>query len=371
MKYLILLLIFATSCTIEQQDLSEYRFPTELSEIPTDPNNPITQIKVDVGDTLFNSAALSLTGMVSCSSCHFGEHGESPDPKFPGGIGEGADLKLTDEGMRYVMWEGYEANVDSMTWVKSRSFVNSCFQEISGLSGRFGGTDNPQLRKDKIAHFGIKLSEPMINKLMGCHATLFQAVVALDGHNQFSVKRIIKNEYFKNQLYLATGLKITGDTPEEEIVFAIACCLDAFQRVEGIRNQSRFQQAARGEISLTTAETAGFILFKSNCATAKVNGIEYGCHTAKDLSGGIVPSFFEDREGVPDCANNITGDPSWIKDTTQIYRKASTIAPGSVAYGPHAEYRKRENYVDFKLQKLNIELSYNERSWLKSYLDAL
>lgn len=342
----ILLLIFVAtnfvSCNWDITDSDSYHlFPTELSDIPADPNNPITIDKFILGDTLFHTKALSLTGKIGCVNCHLGDHGGSLDINFPGGIGEGA----TPIDGEYVLWDDYHGKTDSMTWVQSRSLANSAFRIRSGLSGRFGGTMDPVLRQDIINHFDLhEIPTEWLDKIFSCHATIFQAFVAYYGHNQFHTDRLFDRPDLVLLIEQTYDVKIDKSMPEHELVWYLACAVDVFQRVKGLRNQSKFQQALRGEADLSSDEMLGYkIMTSSTCAKAEINGQDYSCHGGKDFGGDIAPSVFPNLDGVPDAVNDITG--RLIADSTLTFRTVPTIFGDKPMYGPHGTYTSLKDFL--------------------------
>jgi len=264
--------------------------------------------------------------------------------KVIGGCGEG--FRLLEKGKnkgQLVAVIGYEGKDDCMPWVKSKAAENCAYEKVMGLSGRFGGTTDPQLRKDKIAHFGLNLSKELEDKLFTCEATLFQAFVALAGHRQFLLSRLLDNPELTKQLEDIFDTTINKRSDPNEVSFMIACTLDAFQR-SFLRNDTKFQDYLRGEGSLTTMEYTGWQIFKDKCM---------GCHSSKVFSGGIEVSRFPDMEGVPDCANDITGVGIFLD---RIYRKVSAPNPDLDFYGPHGEFTELDSYLEFHTDLDSIEI---------------
>ena len=333
MKNLIFLLYVVLVCSCMERDLSYYK----LSVI-SDSMNPITEQKVFTGGSLFGWAGLSATGLTACTNCHDESNNYEAPPrsdgtKMIGGCGEG--FRLTQDN-RLTKVIGYEGKDDCMHWVKSIAAENSAYNKIAGLSGRFGGTDDPQLRQDKIAHFGLENVNPeVLDKLFKCEATLFQAFVALFGHRQLLKSRLFDNPELIVQLEDIFYIKITKDIDEHELAFMVACCLDAYQRTK-IR-KFKFQDHIDGIDTLSALEQLGYDIVQTKCV---------GCHESPSFSGGIAESSFPNVEGVPDCANDITG--VGILDSTKIYRRVTGFNPDLDLYGPHGEFDNLEGYLGTK-----------------------
>jgi len=368
------------SCTLSEEDLSHYHYP---ERIPSDPFNEITITKKQIGDSLWSGSmgkAISLSGMITCANCHTDDtNGGSPDPGFPGGIGEGASLVdhsltsalsgTTVTRQRYRLWDDYHGKVDSMTWVNSRSFSNLAFQKIGGVSGRFG---QGLTAEEAIAHFGIDTTVVPFSfvrdTLVMCEVGVMQAWVALNGHNQFSSTRLHQHPTLMSEINDKLGTAITKQTPAYQVSWILACCLDVSQRVRGYRNDTRWQRIVRGEEEIRTDEYRGFKTMRSDCA---------GCHSGPDWSGGLGLSSFPDMgqslvdpavDTAPDNYLDIAGTstedimaamrelfPSLQVMTadTMIRKIPSPVVAGNALYGPAGSYTDLEEYLMDHIAGLN------------------
>lgn len=333
------LLLLVSSCDTTVEDQAFYIFPTET---PEDPMSTITDGKVHLGRGFFEGdigKAISLTGMVNCSNCHTDDTaGGSPDLNFPGGIGEGASLVETEQGLRYVLWDDYHGITDSMTWPNSRSYSHLAFQEDGGLSRRFG---NYLTYDEYIAHFQPDTTElpPRFirDTLINCHDGIGQAMAALFGHNQISIRRIEQRPDIIDTINLYLETSHTIQTPLYQIAWSIACSLDAFQRTKGYRNNTRSQQLLRGDTQWSSEEWIGFMTMKTYCTSAVINGHDYSCHHKPDWSGDMAPSVFPNLPGVPDAINDVSTKD--IIDITQVYRKVPGLYyTDTKLWGPHGTY---------------------------------
>lgn len=372
-KFIILLsiLLILSSCDIVNTGIDNttyyvypdayYELPTDLYDIPSDPMNKITQAKVDAGEVFFKEKGLSLSGTVSCESCHNpNDRFQTWDKKFIGGCGEGCYL---NEGGKYELAKGYAAKVDSMTWVNSRGATNIAYQSIAGLSGRFGGTTDTTWRKARINHFDLS-NKPskFLDSLFQCEPSLFQANIAMGGHRQFATQRLFDKPELVELLNTTFDTKITKETDPDEIIFMISCCLDAFQRAQ-ITNNNRFQRWLKGEVEFTEHELAGYALVKSNCTT---------CHDSKVFSGDIAPSHLPNLPGVPDAVNDIRNVP----DSNYVYRVVRPMLGGMNHYGSHSEYDNSQDYlnhhVPFEMKVIGYEpLNAIEISKINHFVNTL
>jgi len=355
-KALIIISLYCllASC-LQEPDLSFYDLPLDTLSIPSDPMNELTMDKIYLGKGLFIDKSLSATGQISCGNCHDPEKNfEAPlradGVSMVGGCGEGFRL---DSGL-LVKMQGYEGKEDCMDWVKSTAAVNSAYNQISGLSGRFGGTDNEFLRADKIRHFGLILSKELEEKLFKCHATLFQAFVALAGHRQFFVDRLFDRPELISKLEIMFDKKIIkGVTDPNEMAFMVACCLDAYQR-SILRSNTKFRHFARSQVQLSDQEMLGWQLAKDNCIK---------CHTSPTFSGDIEISRFVNLPNVPDAANDIT-TVGIFGDFT--YRKVPTMNPDNSLYGPHGEFDSFANYIPVHYPFLNQAEAQAIEAWFNT-----
>lgn len=382
-------LFFISSCDITAtEDMKADIFPTE---VPADPYNPITDGKHHLGQLLFSEdmgKAVSLSGKINCASCHTeATGGGSPDMRFPGGVGEGATLVTTPEGMRYKLWEDYHGIKDSMVWVNSVSYANLAFQKKGGLSTRFG----QGLSYDEfIAHFKPKhitieqfhkqIPESFVrDTLLQCEVGAMQAFMAYMGHNQFSVKRIEQRLDILDSinLYMATDFTpMDLLTRPYQISWAMACAVDVHQRNKGYRNNTRSQQLLRGDEDWTMDEYNGYKLMKSYCTSAEINGIDYSCHHKIDWSGEIAPSGYKNLPGVPDAVNDLTDR---IPDTSLVYRKVRTIYyEEDRLWDPHGRTRTIDDFLyEHTRQYYNLgitrmkELGPAERKAIIAYIVTL
>lgn len=327
-KYFLFILILIASCDLPVTD-SYYLLPTDILEIPSDGMNKITYPKVAYGDTLFHSPQLSMSTTVSCADCHDSENRfQTHDISIIGGCGEGCLIKDGE----YKLIEGYFGKIDSMNWVVSHGATNIAYATRAGLSSRFFAKGNPDTTAI-INHFGLdRTNQEFLDKLLSCKPSLFQCMVALGGHRQFSAVRLMTdNPQMVESLERIFNVDITPLTPANEIKFYIACCIDAYQRSK-LTTDGRFQQYLRGEIQLDSTELKGFELSKEFCVD---------CHNNKVFGGQIAPSSFPNLSGVPDAVNDIMSVP----DTNYVWRVVRPFMGQMILLAPHGEHDNMEDYL--------------------------
>ncbi len=246
----------------------------DLSEIPQDPNNPLTKEKVALGKMLFHETGLAddavLTigqGTYSCASCHHA------DVSFFSGIRQG----ISEGGQGYgVAGEGRRPNPAYYTeqmdilFRRPPSVANIAYQEVVLWSGELGGV-GPNLGTEAQWSTASHLN---VNYL-GYEGAESQAITGLDVH------RMTVDEYFfeKYPEYRTLMDEAFPDLPEyrrysnEGVGLAIA----AYERTV-LTNQSPFQRWLRGDNSaLTERQKAGAMLFFGDAGCVQ-------CHTGPALN---------------------------------------------------------------------------------------
>ena len=116
----------------------------DLSQIPSDPNNPITLEKVTLGKLLFHETGLALNpkqeigrGTYSCASCHHAAAGfQSGNLQ---GIGEGGSGFGLTGGARIMSLDYLEEDLDVQP-LKSPTVLNTAYQTNTLWNGQFGAT---------------------------------------------------------------------------------------------------------------------------------------------------------------------------------------------------------------------------------------
>lgn len=298
MKYCLMMLaitLLAVSCSPDPQDdvqgndlldkllrerapdgsLSYFQVPQrgQYSKIPQDPNNPITQIKVELGKFLFHETALGMAPKVSgaaqtysCASCHHAEAGFQSGMRQ--GIGDGG-LGFGVRGeSRFANPNYADAELDVQP-LKTPSAMNVAYQPNQLWNGQFGNTE---LNRPFSAKW--KSGTPLEANHMGFEGTEIQAIAGQGVH------RLMVNEEIVTQ----NGYKELFDDAYSHVPVAerytplnAALAIAAYERTL-LPQQAPFQEWLAGDRSMMTPEELeGAILFfdKARC---------YQCHSGPALN---------------------------------------------------------------------------------------
>jgi len=245
----------------------------DLSAIPSDPKNPLTEEKVDLGMYLFFETGLSMSpmkeaslGTYACASCHIPTAGFTAgrvQAIADGGIGMGRN----GEGrIKSAIYAGHELDAANIT---TPSLLNGAYNRLKMANGMFGSTDQNE-GTEALWTWG-----PLGANNLGFHGLETQAIAGLVGHRLAHTKEFIQNIPAYKQKYD----DVFKDTPEEERYSLVntGLALGAWQRTL-IPNQAPFQKWLKGdETAMTDMEKKGALLFfgKANCTT---------CHNGKALN---------------------------------------------------------------------------------------
>ena len=245
--------------------------PSDYPNIPTDPNNPLSDLKVELGRMLFFETGIALDplyeeakGSYSCSTCHIPEAGFMP------GTGQG----IADGGMGFgTKGEGrtkmffYDNDEPDVQGARALSVMNVAFTPNTTWSGQFGANDNNVGTEDvwggftEINHLGLMGLESQVIEGFGLH------------------RMIINEEVIDTLGYKPYFNAVFGGYPESErytkltASFAISAYLRCLTT-----NEAPFQEWLKGnELAMSDDEKEGALLFfgKAGC---------YKCHNGKPLN---------------------------------------------------------------------------------------
>ncbi len=126
------------------QGLDFFRMPTDLSSIPQDPANPLTESKINLGRKLFHETALGTDPenvisiyTYSCASCHHADAGFQAG--LPQGLGEGG-IGFGHRGEARVHNPDCSEEELDVQPLRSPSALNAAFQKNMLWNGQFGAT---------------------------------------------------------------------------------------------------------------------------------------------------------------------------------------------------------------------------------------
>jgi len=255
--------------------ISQFTLPmsSEFSKIPQDPNNPLTQEKINLGSLLYHETGLGLhpmhtenEGNYSCATCHFasagfqaGRHQAISD----GGVGFSAN----GEGrMPNPLYDLSEIDVQPL---RSPSTLNSAYQKVNLWNGQFGAT-GPNAGTESLWTPGT----PLETNTLGYEGLETQAIAALSVH-RMELDETVCQQYGYDDLFDAVfpNVPVSERYNKEHGGLAIA----AYER-SLLANQAPFQLWLRGSLdAMTDQEKEGAILFfgKANCAS---------CHNGPNLA---------------------------------------------------------------------------------------
>ncbi len=259
-------------------DLGHFILPssTDYAAIPSDPNNPLTETKVELGRMLFFETGIALDplfeeakGTYSCATCHIPEAGFMPG-RAQGIADGGAGFGVNGEGRtKLFFYDNDEPDVQSL---RALSVMNVAFVPNTTWNGQFGANDNNVGTEDVWEGF----NEINALGLMGLESQ------ALEG---FELHRMLINETIMDTLgYKGYFDAVYGAFPESEryteltASFAISAYLRSM-----ITNDAPFQLWLKGDKNaMSDEQKEGALLFfgKAGC---------YKCHNGKPLNN---PSQF-------------------------------------------------------------------------------
>lgn len=256
--------------------LNDLRLPENPSftNLPSDPKNPLTQEKVDLGKFLFHETGLALNpkqseGMntYSCASCHHSKAGFQSGIKQ--GIGEGGSgFGLFGEAR--VMASVYDTTTIDIQPIRTPTILNTAYQDVMLWNGQFGAT---KTNAGTEAHWTA--DTPKAENFLGFEGLETQALAGLDVHRLKCDPEMVRNSPYK-ALFDAAYPDINEDERYTKLYAALA--IAAYERTV-LASEAPFQKWLRGNSNAMNAnEKKGAVLFfgKGKC---------YSCHSGPGLNG--------------------------------------------------------------------------------------
>ncbi len=248
---------------------------SEINKIPSDPHNPITPAKVELGKALFHETALSINPLnpkhwqqSSCATCHIAQAGFRPN--IPQGLGVGG---LGWNQFRHRDPEISPVEIDKQN-VLVPSVLNSAYQTVQMWDGRIG-VAGPNLKEPLIKHSDVNryqlqgLETQPIDGIafhrLGTAAIAFDD--ALGNIARFPEYQKMFAAAFPDRPYVSAEQE-----DNKRAAFAIA----AYERTL-LANQAPFQKWLKGdENAMSAKEVRGAkVFFSSTCVQ---------CHTGASLA---------------------------------------------------------------------------------------
>jgi cytochrome c peroxidase len=250
-----------------------YRFPTNLSDIPQDPNNPLTAAKVELGRLLYHETGLATNPKkeegrftYSCASCHHAPAGFQAG--LPQGIADGGlGFGLRGEA-RYPNPNYTYAQLDVQP-LRTPSSLNIAYQPNVLWNGQFGAT-----HLNIGTEYSWDINSPKYWNFLGYEGTETQAIAGIEVHRLDMTHSLFESAGY-NELYYAVFGEVGDDTLISNVYSGLA--IAAYERTI-LATEAPFQQYLNGDKdALSPQEKEGAVLFFSK-------GECYKCHNGPALA---------------------------------------------------------------------------------------
>ena len=250
-----------------------YKLPTNLSDIPQDPNNPLTAAKVALGQMLYHETALATNPKkeegrftYSCASCHHAPAGFQAC--LPQGISEGGlGFGLRGEA-RYPNPNYTYAQLDVQP-LRTPSTLNIAYQPNVLWNGQFGAT-----HLNIGTEYSWDVNSPKEWNHLGYEGTEIQAIAGIEVHRLDMTEPLFQSSRYRELYYAAFG-EVGDDTLMSNVYSGLA--IAAYERTL-LATEAPFQQYLQGDkAALSPQEKEGAILFFSK-------GECYSCHNGPALA---------------------------------------------------------------------------------------
>lgn len=256
---------FAVNTAYNSLGVSSYRMPNSqaFSDIPQDPNNPLTAEKVALGQLLFHESGFGTVGefsdmkqTYSCASCHHAAGGFQAN--VPQGIGEGG-IGFGNNGDGRIVDLFVEMSKVDVQPLRSPSAMNAAYQTNLLWNGQFGATELNR-GTERLWPEGT----PIAFNHLGFEGVETQAIAGLEVH-----RHLIDQPSVESLGYSSLFDKAFPDVAKDERYSNITAglAIAAYERTI-LANQAPFQKWLRGgNGAMTEQQKQGAILFftKGNC----------------------------------------------------------------------------------------------------------
>jgi cytochrome c peroxidase len=289
--------------------------PSSLNGLPQDPNNPVTQDKVELGRLLFHETAFATKnlfqeteGTYSCATCHHSKAGfHSGNIQ---GIGEGG-FGFGFQGEGRVPDKLYNPLNMDIQPLRSPTILNSAYQELMLWNGQFGAVG---------ANIGTEAQwfedTPRAVNFLGFSGVETQAIAAIKVHRMDFNKDLLESTG-----YLAFFDDVFASySPSERYTDTTAALAIAAYERSVVASQAPFQKWLRGDLfALSDAEKDGALLFfgKAQC---------YTCHNGPNLANMDFAAIgFKDFEEddvffIPAVNNSVQGRASFTGQEDDMFK---------------------------------------------------
>jgi cytochrome c peroxidase len=257
--------------------LDEFKLPhsAHLAAIPQDPANPLTRLKVKLGQCLYHETGLAFEnvqpvgeGTYSCASCHHAHAGFQAN--LPQGIGEGGiGFGLYGESRTVSPEYATGTAFPDVQPIRSPSTLNCAFQELALWNGQFGAV-GPNVGTESRWTPGT----PLESNLLGFHGVETQAHAGLAVHRigPFDTTTILQSPMYEALFHVAFPMD-----PQPVTRLNAALAIAAYERTL-LASKAPFQGWLSGNVNaMTDAQKRGAIVFfgEGGCVS---------CHTGPALN---------------------------------------------------------------------------------------
>lgn len=351
---------------------------SDLSEIPQDPLNPLTEAKVELGKMLFfetglatNAKNASGMGTYSCGSCHVPEAGFKAGSRqgiADGGEGYGVQGESRRRSAEYIM-----ADLDVQS-ARPLSLVNVAYVKNTTWNGRFG-SGGANLETE--AYW--KDSDGTSGNARGFEAIETQNFEGLETHRMHITQDLIETLGYK-ELFDASFPELTEDEKYSNHGGSLA--MSAYIRTI-ISNEAPFQKWLKEERSaLNIDEKLGAKLFfgKANCSSChyqpNLGSGEFHALGVKDINDG---AFFNtgqaelnDRNMGRGAFTGLQEDMYQFKvpqmyntaDSPHYFHGSSLLTLEEVIEYKNMAVSENENVSDLSIKFIPLNLSEEEKNQL-------
>ncbi|MFT4565417.1 MAG: cytochrome c peroxidase [Saprospiraceae bacterium] len=247
----------------------------DWDNIPQDRRNPLTDVKVSLGEMLFYETGLAMDakfnegiGTYSCASCHLptaGMRPGAPQGVADGGVGYGVN------GENRLKESAYQESDLDVQSARPLSLVNTAFVTNTFWNGQFGGGGS-NVGTEEVWDL---LEETELNRL-GYEAIETQNFDGIKTH-RIQVNKELLDEYGYTELFDEAFPDLQAE--DKYAQFGASLALSAYIR-SIVSDQAPFQDWLKGNadaISLQEKEGAALFFGKARCAN---------CHYEKNLGSG-------------------------------------------------------------------------------------
>ena len=324
-------------------DIKFFELPASnrLHKIPQDPQNPLTDAKVELGRLLFHDTGLMVNNVrpvgrfsASCASCHHAAAGFQAGIRQ--GIGEGGEgFGLAGEA-RTTRPQYDDSELDVQP-IRTPTAMNGAFQAVMLWNGQFGAT-GPNAGTESQWTSGT----PKETNFLGYEGLETQAIAGLKVHRMSDIDLTLAAT---DPTYKSLFAEAFPGQPidRERAGLAIA----AFERTL-LATEAPFQRWLQGDRNaLSAQEKEGALLFfgKAECSTCHtgpaLNSMTFYALGMGDLEGTDVVSPSPERLG----RGGFTGvsDDLYKFKTPQLYNLID-----SPFYGHGGTFRSVREVVEYK-----------------------